>query len=78
MRPVTLYRVDPRRNMQRYYHLSIQSDLFGSHCLIRTYGRIGRSGQMRITSYLTKDEALIAFHKQRAAKERRGYAANNH
>ncbi len=66
MRAVTLYRVDPGRNMQRYYHLDIQSDLFGSHCLIREWGRIGRSGQTRNTPYQTGDEALIAFHKQRA------------
>ncbi len=78
MNPLTLYRIDPTRNMQRYYHLDIQSDLFGSHCLIREWGRMGYSGQTRSTPYQTEDEALIAFHKQRATKERRGYAANNH
>ena len=27
--PVILYRVDPSRNMRRYYRLDVQSDLFG-------------------------------------------------
>jgi predicted DNA-binding WGR domain protein len=64
MNSVTLYRIDPARNMQRYYHLDIQPDLFGSHCLIHEWGRIGRSGQVRITPYQTRDEAQKAFQKQ--------------
>lgn len=75
MNPVTLYRIDPSRNMQRYYHLDIQPDLFGRHCLIREWGRIGHSGQRRITSYPTEDEAQAAFHKQQGTKERRRYAS---
>lgn len=46
--PVTLYRINPARNMQRYYRLDIQPDLFGNHCLLREWGRIGRPGQVRI------------------------------
>jgi predicted DNA-binding WGR domain protein len=74
----TLYRIDPARNMRRWYRLDIQPDLFGSHCLIREYGRIGRSGQFRITAYPTEDEAQAAFHKQRGAKERKGYMCRPH
>jgi predicted DNA-binding WGR domain protein len=72
---VTLYRINPAKNCHRWYHLDIQPDLFGNHCLIREFGRIGRSGQVRIISYLTEEEAQTAFQKQRGAKERRGYAA---
>ncbi len=75
MNSVTLYRIDSARNMQRYYYLSIQPDLFGNHCLVREFGRIGRSGQVRITPYPTGEEAQAAFQKQRGAKERKGYAA---
>lgn len=70
---VTLYRVDPTRNMQRYYHLSIQPDLLGNSCLMREWGRIGHSSQVRMTSYQTEEQALAAFQKQRRAKERKGY-----
>jgi len=72
---LTLYRIDPARNMHRFYRLNIQPDLFGNQCLIREWGRIGRLGQMRSTPYPTEDDAQVAFHKQRATKERGGYAA---
>lgn len=75
MTPVTLYRIDPVKNMHRWYYLNIQPDLFGNHCLIREYGRIGCSGQFRMTSYPTEDEAKTAFMKQQGVKERKGYAA---
>ncbi|HLG63096.1 MAG TPA: WGR domain-containing protein [Ktedonosporobacter sp.] len=75
MNPVTLYRIDLARNMQRWYHLDVQPDLFGSHCLIREYGRIGSSGQVRMTPYPTEEAAQAAFMKQQETKERKGYAA---
>jgi predicted DNA-binding WGR domain protein len=75
MYSLTLYRIDPARNMQRYYHLDIQPNLFGSHCLIREWGRIGRSSQVRIAAYQTEDEVQAAFCRQRRAKERKRYAA---
>ncbi len=74
---VILYRIDPARNMRRFYRLDIQPDLFGQQCLICEWGRIGRGGQMRSVPYPTDDEALIAFNKQRATKERRGYSSNS-
>lgn len=75
MHSLTLYRIAPARNMRRFYHLNIQPDLFGCYCLVREWGRIGRSGQVRITPYQTEDEAQAAHQKQQATKERRGYAA---
>ncbi len=75
MHSLTLYRIDQARNMQRFYHLDIQPDLFGNSCLVREWGRIGRSGQMRITSYETQEEVQVALYKQQGAKAKRGYAA---
>lgn len=75
MQSVILYRVDQAKNMQRYYRLDIQPDLFGNPCLIREYGRIGRPGRIRSVPYSTEGDAEAAFQKQRATKERRGYAA---
>jgi hypothetical protein len=51
---LTLYRIDPARNMHRFYRLDIQPDLFGNQCLIREWGRIGRLGQMRSTPSLPR------------------------
>lgn len=73
--PVTLYHIDPIRNMQRFYRLDIQPDLFGNHCLIREWGRIGQAGQMQMTSYRTEEEAQVNFCKQQKTKESKGYAA---
>lgn len=75
MNSVTLYKIDLARNMQRWYHLSIQPDLFGNACLMREWGRIGRSGQVRSAAYPTEEAAQAAYQKQRGAKERKGYAA---
>jgi hypothetical protein len=38
-------RIDARKNMARYYAMSIEPNLFGEACLIRRWGRIGASGQ---------------------------------
>lgn len=43
--PLHLRRIDPARNMRRFYVLSIQPTLFGGASLIRNWGRIGTNGQ---------------------------------
>jgi WGR domain len=45
---IVLERVDPARNIARYYVLSIEPTLFGKHTLIRRWGRIGRLGLERL------------------------------
>lgn len=70
---ITLYRIDLAKNIRRYYQLDIQRDLFGNHCFIRKWGRIGHSGQSRTIPHQTEEQALAALHKQQRAKERKGY-----
>ena len=70
----TLYRIDPSRNMRRYYRLDIEPDLFGHWMLTRHWGRIGSRGQTRVTSYPSEVDAFIALSRQRRVKEKRGYA----
>jgi predicted DNA-binding WGR domain protein len=70
---VWLRRVEPEKNMARYYHLVVDRDLFGMWCFTREWGRIGRGGQIRTVPYPTPAEARTALEKQRHAKERRGY-----
>jgi len=71
MSAIFLARRDPAKNMHRYYVLGIQSDLFGSSCLVREWGRIGGGGQLRSSPYPTFDAAQAALDRQRRAKERR-------
>ena len=40
MTAVLLYRVDPSRNMRRFYRLDVQPDLFGFWLLVREWGRM--------------------------------------
>ena len=42
MKPVELRRVDPSRNMRRFYCLDLQPDLFGGVLLMKIWGRIDR------------------------------------
>lgn len=45
---VQMRRIDPARNMRRFYRLSVQRDLFGRASLVREWGRIGFRGQMMV------------------------------
>ena len=76
MNDVILYRIDDNKRMYRYYRMDVQRDLFGCWCLIREWGRIGSSGQLRSASFSTPDAADAALQRQRGIKERRGYAQN--
>ena len=70
---IHLHRIDPARNMARFYRLSSTPSLFGDICLVREWGRIGRPGRMRIDLYAGKEAATAARTKLERAKRRRGY-----
>ncbi|MCA1304938.1 WGR domain-containing protein [Nitratireductor aquimarinus] len=48
-----LKRIDPARNMARYYTLSVEPTLFGDAALVRQWGRIGTRGQFKINLFDT-------------------------
>lgn len=68
-----LRRVDPERNMARFYLLTIQPTLFGGVSLIRNWGRIGTCGQVKIETYDRPDDAHRAYRRLERVKRRRGY-----
>lgn len=69
-----LHRVDPARNMSRFYGLALTQDLFGRWCVERRWGRIGvRRGQVRHDVHSSAAAAQGAMEKLCAAKQRRGY-----
>lgn len=72
--PVLLHRVDPEKRMARFYRLDVERDLFGSWCLVREWGRIGRAGQLKIECFEAAELAQAALQKLEAAKARRGYS----
>ena len=74
-RPVTLRRIEPAKNMARFYALEVERDLFGRVVLVRRWGRIGTAGKIRLSEHRGEGEALDALQKLQTAKRRKGYHA---
>jgi predicted DNA-binding WGR domain protein len=70
-----LERVDPARNMLRFYAIRIAPTLFGEWAVVREWGRIGAPGRQRHSCFASEADALAAGSKARQEKERRGYQA---
>ena len=68
-----LHRIDPARNMARFYRMSSTPSLFGDICLVREWGRIGRPGRIRIDLYERAEEAIAAREALSRVKRQRGY-----
>lgn len=73
--PYHLYveRVDPTKNMARYYAMSIDATLFGEVCLTRRWGRIGTDGQAKQHHFQREEEAVLLFLQLLRSRRRRGY-----
>ncbi len=71
--PVHLRRIDPSRNMRRFYTLAIQPTLFGGASVIRNWGRIGTNGQSMMETFDSNGGAATASIRLERAKRRRGY-----
>ena len=71
----TLYleRIDPTRNMARFYAMSVQPTLFGECSLVRCWGRIGAPGRVMIETFSQPDQLVGARSKLVRQKHRRGY-----
>ena len=72
-----LYRIKSTINMKRFYRMSVQPNLFGGFSLVRTWGRIGNRGQVRIDLYNCETTALVARDRLLHRKQRRGYVPQN-
>ena len=68
-----LRRVDPARNMARFYSMDVERDLFGRVVLVRRWGRIGTAGRTRLDEHPDEGRALAALLAIEARKKRRGY-----
>lgn len=72
---IHLVRIDPARNMARFYRLSLARDLFQGWQLVREWGRIGQAGTVRRQAFTSEADATTALHALAACKRRRGYDA---
>lgn len=66
-------RIDPAKNMARFYALSIEPTLFGDTSLIRNWGRIGTHGQWRVDLFAHETQAVDHFLELLRKKRRKGY-----
>jgi len=73
MDTLLLHRLDPSRNMARFYTLSLGESLFGDVSLTRGYGRIGTRGRQIIELHPNMNSARRALERIEQAKRRRGY-----
>lgn len=73
MSSVTLRRVDPAKNMKRFYSLTVERDLLGQCVLVRAWGRIGKSGRVALEPHETEEAAEQALRRVVSVKVRRGY-----
>jgi len=71
--PIHLRRIDPAKNVSRFYSLEVERDLFGRVVLVRRWGRIGTAGKTRLDGHAGEGEALAALQRLQRAKMRRGY-----
>jgi predicted DNA-binding WGR domain protein len=76
MTALHLRRIDPARNMCRFYRLDVQPDLFGGVLLVKEWGRIGAQGRMVAEPYESEDLAAVALKRQAERKRRRGYMSS--
>ena len=70
---VFLRRIEPATNKWRFYHLTIESGLFGDWCLVRRWGRIGTGGQLKLDWFASAGEAHDALAVLAQSKRKRGY-----
>jgi predicted DNA-binding WGR domain protein len=70
-----LTRIDPTRNIDRFYVVQVLSTLFGDWTVLREWGWRGSPGTMRLSRYERRNEAETA--EQRTIKRRlqHGYRA---
>jgi predicted DNA-binding WGR domain protein len=68
-----LVKLVPAKKQARFYRLAIWPDLFGGFSLVREYGRIGQSGQLRLDLFPEIDAATHSFANTIKRKLRRGY-----
>lgn len=70
-----LIRIDPTRNMRRFYSMTIQPNLFGGLSMMWEWGWIGSSGQLRIKLFNYEQSAIEAQHRLHQSKQNRGHVS---
>ena len=70
---VYLERHDTNKNMHRFYQLFVVRGLLGDWSLVREWGRVGSSGQVRKDWFDSVEQAIAAGERLRKVKGKKGY-----
>ncbi len=68
-----LRRIDLSKNVQRFYLLTVQRDLFGGATLMREWGRLGSAGKLKLSHHRDEGQAVDALAAFAQEKFKRGY-----
>jgi predicted DNA-binding WGR domain protein len=68
-----LRRVEPAKNMRRFYLMTVQRDLFGGASLTREWGRVGSAGKVRVEHHPDEGCAIDVLADITQRKRKRGY-----
>ena len=68
-----LQKINPAKNMARFYHLDLQPDLFGGVQLVRSWGRLGTEGQYMTQHFDNMEAANKQLELLERVKRRGGY-----
>jgi len=72
---VFLTRIDPTRNINRFYVVEVMPSLFGDWTVMREWSRRGSPGIMRLSSYARCNEAETAERRTIERRLAHGYSA---
>jgi predicted DNA-binding WGR domain protein len=72
-----LTRIDPSRNIDRFYVVDVLPTLFGEFALLRENGRRGSPGTLRLTSYERRGDAEAAECHTIKRRLQHGYGAHS-
>lgn len=70
---IKLRRIDPAKNMRRFYLMTVQRDLFGGATLMREWGRIGSAGKLQQSHHVDEGQAVDELATLAQQKFKRGY-----
>lgn len=69
-----LRKIDPAKNMRRFYRLSVEPTLFGDFALVREWGRIGaKRGRVKEDWHASMLDVERALEGAIGVRIRRGY-----
>ena len=72
---IYLTRQDATQNINRFYSMHLQPDLFGPVCVVKEWGRLGAAGTVRQEVYSDEHAARAAMTERMKRKAKRGYRA---